>query len=115
MRYALISAIHANLPALRAVLDDIDKSEYIDAIYHLGDLTGYAPWPNETVDLQEHTGFNRLFPASFSSLRPLLRRRPEGNSRPRACVARCRTTHALPARRTAPDRSTRLRDLELPR
>ncbi|HMH26510.1 MAG TPA: metallophosphoesterase family protein, partial [Gemmatimonadaceae bacterium] len=23
----------------------------IDAIYHLGDLTGYAPWPNEVVSL----------------------------------------------------------------
>jgi predicted phosphodiesterase len=51
MRYGLISDIHANLPALKAVLDDIDKRGDIDAIYHLGDLTGYAPWPNETVDL----------------------------------------------------------------
>jgi hypothetical protein len=21
----------------------------VDATYHLGDLVGYAPWPNETV------------------------------------------------------------------
>jgi len=49
MRYAIISDIHANLPALRAVLTDIDKREDVDAIYHLGDLTGYAPWPNEVV------------------------------------------------------------------
>ena len=51
MRYALISDIHANLPALRAVLDDIDARKDVDAIYHLGDLTGYAPWPNEVVAL----------------------------------------------------------------
>ena len=51
MRYALVSDIHANLPALRAVLADIDSRGDIDAIYHLGDLTGYAPWPNEVGDL----------------------------------------------------------------
>ena len=50
-RYALISDIHANLPALRAVLADIDERPNFDAIYHLGDLTGYAPWPNEVVAL----------------------------------------------------------------
>ena len=50
MRYALISDIHANLPALRAVLGDI-RDRAVDATYHLGDLVGYAPWPNETVAL----------------------------------------------------------------
>jgi predicted phosphodiesterase len=49
MRYALISDIHANLPALDAVLADIDDRADFDAIYHLGDLVGYAPWPNEVV------------------------------------------------------------------
>ncbi|MFL5528554.1 MAG: metallophosphoesterase family protein [Gemmatimonadaceae bacterium] len=51
MQYALISDIHANLPALRAVLADIDARSDVDATYHLGDLTGYAPWPNEVVAL----------------------------------------------------------------
>ena len=50
-RFALISDIHANLPALRAVLGDIHDRANVDAIYHLGDLTGYAPWPNEVVAL----------------------------------------------------------------
>lgn len=50
-RLALISDIHANLPALRAVFADIDDRANIDATYHLGDLTGYAPWPNEVVSL----------------------------------------------------------------
>lgn len=49
MRYALISDVHANLPALNAVLADIAAHTDIDATYHLGDLVGYAPWPNETV------------------------------------------------------------------
>lgn len=50
MRYALISDIHGNLPALDAVLDHIDAREDIDAIVHLGDLVGYAPFPNEVVE-----------------------------------------------------------------
>jgi len=48
MKYALISDIHANLPALDAVLADIEAVG-VDATYHLGDLVGYGPWPNETV------------------------------------------------------------------
>jgi len=55
-RFALISDIHANLPALRAVLADIDQHASFDAIYHLGDLTGYAPWPNEVVALLRERG-----------------------------------------------------------
>ena len=51
MKYALISDIHANLPALEAVLGDIDARGDADATYHLGDLVGYAPWPNEVVAL----------------------------------------------------------------
>jgi predicted phosphodiesterase len=50
MQYALISDIHANLPALQAVLRDIEGRQ-VDATYHLGDLVGYAPWPDETVAL----------------------------------------------------------------
>ena len=48
MRYALISDTHANLPALTAVLADVERRG-VDAIYHLGDLVGYAPWPNEVI------------------------------------------------------------------
>lgn len=50
MKYALISDIHANLPALEAVLAAIGRRGDIDATYHLGDLVGYAPWPNEVVE-----------------------------------------------------------------
>ncbi len=51
MKYALISDVHSNLPALEAVLADIDDRGDAGAVYHLGDLVGYAPWPDETVAL----------------------------------------------------------------
>lgn len=51
MRYALLSDIHGNLPALSAVLLDITKRDDIAGTYHLGDLVGYSPWPNEVVEM----------------------------------------------------------------
>ena len=51
MRYALISDIHGNLPALESVLVDIDARDDLGGVYHLGDLVGYAPWPDEVVAL----------------------------------------------------------------
>lgn len=50
VRYALISDIHGNLPALEATLADIQRRPDLNATYHLGDLVGYGPWPNEVVD-----------------------------------------------------------------
>jgi predicted phosphodiesterase len=44
MRIAIFSDIHGNLPALEAVLSDI-ASLHVDAVYCLGDLVGYAPFP----------------------------------------------------------------------
>ena len=49
MKLALISDIHANLPALEAVLEDLPRRN-VDATYHLGDLVGYATWPDEVVE-----------------------------------------------------------------
>jgi predicted phosphodiesterase len=51
MRYALISDVHANRPALEAVLRDIGTRGPVTGIYHLGDLVGYAPWPDEVVSM----------------------------------------------------------------
>jgi len=54
VKYALISDVHSNLPALEAVLADIDdrrERDDVGAVYHLGDLVGYAPWPYEVVSL----------------------------------------------------------------
>ncbi|MGQ0815115.1 MAG: metallophosphoesterase family protein [Gemmatimonadota bacterium] len=50
MKIALISDIHSNLPALEAVLAH-DAVQDADAVFQLGDLVGYAPWPNEVVAL----------------------------------------------------------------
>lgn len=55
MRIALISDIHANLPALEAVLGAVDAWG-ADAVYHLGDLVGYAPWPDEVVETLRDRG-----------------------------------------------------------
>ncbi len=49
MKIALFSDIHANLPALEAFFQDLDKRQP-DAVYCLGDLVGYNIWPNEVID-----------------------------------------------------------------
>ncbi len=48
---ALISDLHANLPALKAVLADIDRVGDVERIYCLGDVVGYGPQPVECFDL----------------------------------------------------------------
>lgn len=47
-RVAIFSDIHANLPALEAVLADMDARGLSDR-YCLGDLVGYATFPNEVT------------------------------------------------------------------
>lgn len=49
MRIAVFSDIHGNLPALDAVLADVGRP-HVDAVYCLGDLVGYAPFPNEVTE-----------------------------------------------------------------
>ena len=49
MRIAVIGDIHANLPALRAVIDDVARIG-ADAIWCVGDVVGRGPHPNEVVD-----------------------------------------------------------------
>jgi putative phosphoesterase len=50
MRVAVITDIHANLPALEAVREFID-GEGVDQVYCGGDLVGYGPHPNEVCAL----------------------------------------------------------------
>ncbi len=50
MRTAVISDIHSNLEALRAVLDHADAQK-VDRVICLGDILGYGPCPVECVDL----------------------------------------------------------------
>jgi putative phosphoesterase len=56
MRMAIFSDIHGNLPALEAVLTDIGR-QHVDAVYCLGDLVGYAPFPNEVIEIIRREGF----------------------------------------------------------
>ena len=49
MEIALLSDVHANLHALDAVLAHLDAHP-VAATYHLGDLVGYMPFPNEVVE-----------------------------------------------------------------
>jgi putative phosphoesterase len=49
MRYAFFSDLHANIFALESVLADV-AGVGVDERYVLGDLVGYAPWPNEVLD-----------------------------------------------------------------
>jgi putative phosphoesterase len=49
MRIAVLGDIHANLPALRAVLDDIVRIG-ADSVFCVGDVVGRGPHPNEVVD-----------------------------------------------------------------
>lgn len=47
---AVISDIHSNIVALRAVLDDIEPRD-VEQIICLGDVIGYGPRPAECLDL----------------------------------------------------------------
>jgi len=50
MRLAVISDIHANLPALEAVLAEIDAASP-DEVWSLGDVVGYGAQPDECASL----------------------------------------------------------------
>lgn len=50
MRIAVIGDIHANLPALTAVMGEISRAG-VGATYCVGDVVGRGPHPNEVVSL----------------------------------------------------------------
>ncbi len=50
MLYAVISDVHSNLEALRAVLGDI-RRRGIERVLFLGDAVGYGPDPDECIEL----------------------------------------------------------------
>jgi predicted phosphodiesterase len=52
MRVAVISDVHANLPALEAVLAALDR-ESPDAVWCLGDTVGYGPQPTACCAIVE--------------------------------------------------------------
>jgi putative phosphoesterase len=59
-RVAVITDMHANLPALQAALARIDELD-VDAIYCGGDLVGYGPHPNEVCALISERGIPTIY------------------------------------------------------
>jgi putative phosphoesterase len=57
---AVITDIHANLPALQAALARIDRLR-IDRIYCGGDLVGYGPHPNEVCALIQERAIPTIY------------------------------------------------------
>jgi putative phosphoesterase len=55
MKYAIFSDVHGNLPALEAVLSDIE-GQGVGNVFHCGDLVGYGPFPNEVINLIRRKG-----------------------------------------------------------
>ncbi len=49
MRIVVLARIHANLPALKAVLDDLRGQSY-DALWCIGDWISYGPHPAEVME-----------------------------------------------------------------
>jgi putative phosphoesterase len=59
-RVAVITDIHANLPALEATLARIEQLG-VERIYCGGDLVGYGPHPNEVCTLIEEHGIPTIY------------------------------------------------------
>src|SRR5215210_4309526 len=59
-RVAVITDIHANLPALQAALAHIEDLG-IERVYCGGDLVGYGPYPNEVCALIEERGIPTIY------------------------------------------------------
>ena len=49
MKVALIGDVHANLPALEAVLEHAGRQGARDDVWNVGDFVGYGPFPDEVV------------------------------------------------------------------
>jgi predicted phosphodiesterase len=56
MRVGLLSDVHANLPALQAVLARIDATAHADALWVTGDTVGYGADPSEVLALLRERG-----------------------------------------------------------
>ncbi|MEZ4615735.1 MAG: metallophosphoesterase [Caldilineaceae bacterium] len=56
IRLAVLADIHGNLPALEAVVDDLQR-ETPDLVYLAGDQVNRCPWNNEVLDLIADRGW----------------------------------------------------------
>lgn len=77
VRIAVISDIHANLPALEAVLADIDR-QAVAQVLCAGDLVGQGPHPNQVVSRVRKAGIPSILGNQEIELRTLAdRARPD--------------------------------------
>ena len=51
MRIVILSDIHANITAFKAVLSDISTIGKVDAFAIIGDLVNYGPRPNDIIEM----------------------------------------------------------------
>lgn len=58
MKYAVLSDIHANYPALKAVVDEVEDS--VDGYIFLGDIVGLMGFPRESVELVKDISVHAL-------------------------------------------------------
>ena len=56
MKVVILSDVHANLPALQAVLEDVTRAAPGAPIWHCGDVVGYGASPNEVVAELQRVG-----------------------------------------------------------
>ncbi len=77
MRIAILADIHGNLPALEAVLADLEK-QAPDAVYLGGDQINRCPWNNEVLDLLH----DLRWPAILGNHEIILRRLNTSENRP---------------------------------
>lgn len=56
MRLAILSDIHGNLAALKAILQDIESEGTIEQVVSTGNAIGLGPHPNEVLDLLRERG-----------------------------------------------------------
>jgi putative phosphoesterase len=59
MKVALIGDVHANLPALEAVLEDARKRRS-EAVWNVGDFVGYGPFPDAVVQRLNGRGISSI-------------------------------------------------------
>ena len=59
-RVAVITDLHANLPALTAALEHIEELG-VETVICGGDLVGYGPHPNEVCGLVEELGIPTIY------------------------------------------------------
>jgi len=72
VKILLLSDIHANYPALKAVLTFFSKTSF-DAILNCGDSLVYAPFPNETIQLLQQNNVYSILGNTDRKIKKLLR------------------------------------------